>query len=153
MIRELCIVSVICGLLTALTPEGNVRRISEILSCVIMVSMLLGMLKEFDIDAYALQAAKIRDAESVIVSGAEETNNRINRLVIEQEYKAYILDKAENLGIGNLEITIEMRWDMNGIWVPWAVKIRGIEDERIKSKLGGIIRDDLGIPYERQSWN
>lgn len=152
-IRALCVVSVLCGAALSITPDGGAKKIAELLCASIMVIALLSPIKSLNFDDYALQSAKLRQAEQEIISGAANAEERLNRLVIEKECTSYIENKAKELGISEINTAIEMRWDLDGLWVPWAVEIKSGCSETERDALSAIIKSDLGIPHERQRWS
>lgn len=152
-VKQLCMLSVLCGMILTLTPEGGAKRIAELSCAAILVGIVLSSLRAIDFEDYALQNARLKEAEAMISANAEDAGNRLNRLVIEREYKAYIMDKASLLGIDDIEVTLEMRWDLSGIWVPQGAQLSADCSEDAKKHLSVILKDDLGIPFERQRWN
>ena len=153
LLREMCMLSVLAGVLMAITPDGAVRRVSEICACAMLTAVLLSALGETDFDKYALDSAKLFASERELSKGAEKAQRELNRLVIEREYRTYICDKAKAFGIEDIDILLEVRWDMDGIWVPWSVEVHTQAGETETDALKKVIRDELGIPFERQSWN
>ena len=138
-IRELCAVSLLCGAALSILPEGGVKRVAEILCTASLILAVISPLKELDMDAYALQG--------------QEAGERLNRLVIEQAYEAYILDKAKELNIELSGAEVEVQWSLEGFWMPWGVELSSGCGQEDRQKLSGILESDLGIPYERQRWN
>ena len=153
LLREMCMLSVLAGVLMAITPDGAVRRVSEICSCAMLTAVLLSAIGETDFDQYALDNAKLFAAEKELNAGAEKAQRELNRLVIERQYRTYICDKAKAFGIENIDLLLEVRWDMEGLWVPWSVEVHTQAGETETDALKKVIRDELGIPFERQSWN
>lgn len=151
-IRELCLVSILCGAALSLAPAGSVRQVTEILCACVLITLLINTMKSVDFDTYALQSAKLRQAEAEILQNAESAELRLNRLVIENEYRTYILDKAEKQGIALENIKIGMRWDLEGYWLPDSVVISSHCSKEERAVVGEILKDDLGIPYSRQEW-
>ena len=72
---------------------------------------------------------------------------RLNRLVIEQEYRAYILDKAQTMGEHLEDVSVGVRWDDGGFWVPWGA----VYSNAVSEDFRDTVRNELGIPKERQS--
>ena len=73
----------------------------------------------------------------------------LERTYIEEECAAYICGKAAAAGAEIAGVSVQARWDEDGlVWYPWAAKIYGVYDPT----LSGIIEEDLGVPRERQEW-
>ena len=151
-IRQICMLSVLCGVVMALTPEGGVKRSMTILSTLLLSAAVLTAVKDFDFDAYALELTRYREQEQRFVQTNSDLNSRLSRLVIEEECESYILDKAENLGLTVESIDLETQWDMDGLWVPYRVSITYRGEERLRARMEERIMSELGIPKDRQSW-
>ena len=65
-IRQLCAVSIFCGAAINITPEGGVRRIMQLLCTAALTIAILSPIKEIDFDIYALETARLREAEAAI---------------------------------------------------------------------------------------
>ena len=153
VIREVCALSVFCGLAMSIMPEGSVKRVAGVLCTAALLITVLTPLRDFDIDSYALLLAKYKEEEAALTARGEEINERLNRLVIEQEYEAYIMDKALELGLEGLAVDVEVQWSLEGLWMPYGASISGVCSQTGKEQLSALMAADLGIPYERQRWD
>ena len=151
-IRQLCAVSIFCGAAINITPEGGVRRIMQLLCTAALTMAILSPIKEIDFDIYALETARLREAESAINESAERIDDRLNRAVIEEQCEEYILDKAEELGANVSGENVQAQWSLEGIWVPYSVEIDAPDIGSAKAALESVIENELGIPAERQMW-
>lgn len=152
-IRQLCAMSLLCGAALTMTPEGGVKRVAEIVCTASLIIAIVSPLKELDMGVYAVESARLHELETQLTSNATAAEERLNRLVIEQEYEAYIMDKASELGIGELEADVEVQWSLDGFWIPYGVKLKAGCSNEDKEQLSELIEADLGIPYERQRWH
>ena len=69
--------------------------------------------------------------------------------IIKAKTEAYILEKAESLG---LDISVEIGFDDADSIVPANVRICGPVSPYTKDQLSKVISSDLGIPEEQQKW-
>ena len=69
--------------------------------------------------------------------------------IIKEKTEAYILEKAESLG---LDISVEINFGEADSMVPTEVRISGPVSPYAKDQLSKTISTDLGIPEERQIW-
>ena len=152
-IRQLCALSLLCGAALSILPEGGVKRVAEVVCTASLIVALVNPLKALDMESYALESAKRQERETALISGAEATQQRLNRLVIEQEYEAYIMDKALELGLEGLAVDVEVQWSLEGLWMPYGASISGVCSQTGKEQLSALMAADLGIPYERQRWD
>lgn len=152
VLREICALSIICGVAMSITPEGGAKRVIGILSSAILIIAIVTPLKDFDFEAYALELAKYREQEAELTARGEEINERLNRLVIEQECQAYIMDKAIETGFEAKEAKVTLQWSTEGVWVPYAAEISGEATPKERLRLSESIMAGLGIPQERVIW-
>ena len=152
-IRQLCALSLLCGAALSVLPEGGVKRVAEVVCTASLIVALVSPLKALDMGTYALESAKRHELETALTVGAEAAEQRLNRLVLEQEYEAYIMDKALEIGLEGLTVDVEVQWSLEGLWMPYAARISGVCSQTGKEKLAALMTADLGIPYERQRWD
>jgi len=151
-IREVCLMSIICSVASNLAPEGAVKRIMGICSSLILFLIIAGPLGEFDMGKYADSLAKYRELETQMSIEAENAKSRINRLVIEEEYKTYIMDKAKEKNISVLEVSLEFSWSTGEYWVPCSVTLVSDETAEIISAFSRILHSELGISEDKIIW-
>ena len=152
-LRELIALSLILGLALHLCPEGGFKQVLTVLSAALLGMAVLTSFKGLDYDALALGNAKLHEQEAAIIEDGERASQKLNRLFIEDEYASYILNRAELLGVSDLEIQVQSQWSYEGLWIPYAAQIKGTVGTDDKAALERLLRDDLGIPTERQYWD
>ena len=141
---------VVCSIALMLSPDGRVKNALKILCAVAMCAAIVSPLSELDFDAYSKAMARCKlDAEQYADQGEQYSKN-LNRTIIEDECRAYILDKAAQLGLDGLRAEVTARWSDEGFWYPWEARLGGPESGR--AELERLIEAELGIPAERQSW-
>ena len=152
-IRQLCALSILCGAALSITPEGAVKRVMSVVCSVVLITAVVKNITRFDFANYSLQLAKNGERSYELSESGAEASERLNRLVIEGEYEAYILDKANDLGIDCASADVAVQWDTEGVWVPYSAQISCECGEQERGELGDIIEAELGIPAERQQWS
>ncbi len=151
-IREICALSILCGAAMSIMPEGGAKRVAGILTAAILLTAILTPLKGIDFESYALLAAQYRQQEAELTARGEEINERLSRAVIEREYEAYIMDKANEMGIDIKEADVEVQWSTEGVWLPYSVCIAANAATAQKTALEDAVAAELGIPGERVTW-
>ena len=149
-VRALCGAAVICAAAMALCPDGRVKRVLRLVCGLVMACALLSPVLELDFDAYSRALARYGEEARRTAEGAQEEARELNRSVIEAECAAYILDKAEALGLGACEAAVQADWDAEGFWVPRRGSVR--RTGGYDAALSAAIEAELGIPAERQEW-
>ena len=149
--REICSLSVFCGAVLSICPEGGVKRILRVLESVILLAVVIGHVGELDLSPYRIEAARLRERQQEILQGAEDRADRLDRLVIEEGYRSYIEKRAEAAGLHPKKIQIRARWSKEGLWVPESSCIWMLPEESTR-ELSEILAGDLGITADQQEW-
>ena len=141
------------ALLTALAAmfptSESLRRIVKLIGGVALTCLLFSPLVSFDYDSYAAALQSCRLAVQTD-GAAPDCGDGLQRTVIESELRAYILDKADALGLAVSSAAVTARWSEEGFWYPWESRAACSESDR--ETLSAVIEAELGIPAERQSW-
>ena len=143
-IRALAGAGVICTLALLLCPEGRPKRVARLaVGCVMAIALLSPVVKP-DAGSFAKAFARYSEAarEAADIAGSYE------RTVIERECEAYIMDRANALGVACVSANAVFRWSEEGFWYPWECSL-GCE---YSPALANLIESELGIPAERQHW-
>ncbi len=151
-IRSFCILAVFCGAALQLTPEGSVRRILQVLVTAILLIQLLSGIRSLDRDLLGREIGRLRENEQRFRLEAQDVRERMDRLVIEEEVRSYIQNKAGQKGLTVTDIQPELRWETEGCWIPTGLTLRGKGSGEAVSELLAELEAELGIPRERQQW-
>lgn len=152
-LRQLCGLSLFCGIALGLMPEGGVKKAASIACTVVLIMTVLIPLGRFDLSEYSLELAKYREMGEELMRTGDEVRDSMSRTVIEQECAAYIMDKAEALGIELTEVRVRAFWSGEGVWVPESAAIRSGCSENDRKRMSEMIFAELGIPAEKQEWS
>ena len=134
-------VSLLCAVADALMPPGGVRRVGRLVCGLVLMGAVLSPVAELDVEGGRrwledyLAALDLREAE------LEET--------VEQEYAAYIVDKAAELGwTCTARVTCERSEE--GLYLPVRTEVTGPQTAGVPAQLVQSIAEDLGVPKEAQ---
>ena len=151
-IRGLCVLSLLCGLVLCLCPEGGGKRILRFVGSVVLLAYALKSFKGLDWELYAAESAQIRQRQESFFSENQAVLRSLDRTVIEESYNAYILDMAHSRGYPLQQAKVTAQWSMEGYWVPHRAVLFGGLTEEERRLLSGWIQTDLGIPWRMQEW-
>lgn len=132
-----------------LAPDGGVKKVCRLAGSLALLLAAVGPLLQLDEGVIARAAGEYRSAARSYEERLTEKNNLLYQTIIEDTAAAYIVDKAEELGIlCQAEVTCSN--DENGVPCPWEVTARGVWTEERQAALSRLLEDDLGIPPQRQ---
>lgn len=144
---------IVCALALLLTPEGRVKMALKIICAVVMCVSIASPAAELDFSAYSKAMAKYKlDAQAIAEEGEQYSKN-LNRSIIEDECRAYILDKANEVGTEVSDVTVTAVWSIEGYWYPKQVSIASHADEKQREQLSDWIQAQLGISINEQEWS
>lgn len=142
-------VSLLCAVADALMPPGGVRRVGRLVCGLVLMGAVLSPVAELDVEGGRrwledyLASVHSREAELT------QTVESQMKVIIEQEYAAYILDKAAQLGL-DCTVRVECGLSEEGLYLPVRTEVAGLSTAGSQRELIRIIKEDLGVPEERQ---
>lgn len=140
--------ALIAGILQSLVKEGSCARVLKLLCGVFfLVTALKPLVKVQMPDLSQWVSSWEAEGEAAVQEG-EDSYAKAYSDGIRQRLEAYILDKAAQLGL-----TVEVTLTLSPEGLPEGAVLSGDGEEGAKEKLMTILRDDLGIPKEKQQWN
>ena len=145
-------VSILCAAADALMPPGGPKRVGKLVCGLVLLCAVLSPLRELDIESGVRWVedwqASLEAREGELSAQADE----VRRAVIEQEYAAYIVDKAAGLGLPEVSARVTCR-EENGLLLPDRAEVTGPLGGEGRETLARAIREDLGIPPENQIYH
>ena len=143
--------AILCALANSLMPEGAVRRVGKLACGLVMLSAVLRPLVEVEalspgdlLENYQAQAA-------VQTQELKEERNTALKSIIEQEFAAYIVDKAAQMGAA-CTAQVTCRLGADGVFLPQSAAVQGSFTPQQQEELARILEEELAIPRARQSF-
>ena len=134
----------------ALVKGGGGQRVCKLVGSLLLLLVTLGpmvgMAEEDWQELLQWDTQAMEEAEEALM----EQNQLLYESIIEEETGAYILDKAESLGV-TCQVEVVVAWD-DEIPQPWSACLTGTWTQAQRDALAEMMQADLGIPYERQSF-
>ena len=137
-----------CAVAMLLTPKGRVRQVVQLLTGLLMALALLRPLLRPELTELSLNLSKYRAQAEALTETGEELRQSLDRSIIEGQTEAYILDKAQSLGVTLRGAKVSVQWSTQGFWYPTEVALQGNYD----AALSRLIEAELGIPALAQRW-
>ena len=134
-----------------LADDAKHKAILQLTGGIAMVIILLESILSFDYDAYASSLRREQN-DVEMTDAAQSETMRLNRLFIEQECRAYILDKASSLGADLTDAAVTLSWDTDGFWYPSAAELTIPAHGERSAALADAVQTDLGISSLSLTW-
>lgn len=149
-ILSVTVSAMIIAVAEGLMPNGTVKKVARITGGLVL---MLGVLQPLVNKDYEELFQVANGASELEVFGREQQDlsNNFLKSIIEEEVRAYVLDKAELFGY-HCEVSITCELGENEVPVPTAATIQGLTDEDQCRTMRMLLRDDLGIAYDRQTY-
>ena len=151
-LKSLVFLSFLSGAALYFCPEGGCKRVLKLLSAAIFVAVILSPLQELDYDVFSLEQARFASAEAEITHKTRLTEQMLKKALLQENCANYIASNARELGLSLKDAELELRQNDADEWLPYAITIRVTGEEDAAELLCRQIRDELGIPMERQVW-
>ena len=152
IIKDVCVFGVLSAVALTMAPDKGTKNIMNIMCSLIVLLILIQPLSGFDFGTYASSIAEFNEISEELIANGEDMNSRLNRVVIEKEYETYIMDKASKLDITLDGVSVELRWDTKGYWVPSKVIYKSVNRTENVRKLIDIVEAEFGIAESEQHW-
>lgn len=145
-----CAASIIFAAVHALAPDGPAKRSVRLAGGACVLIAVCAPISEVDFSALTFEAFAVSDEYAEAAEEVERENYELVKVVIEGRLRAYILDKADALGV-TCEAEVSTV-NTDGVPLPASVKGSWSGDAEAFERLCELIALDLGIPRTAQSW-
>lgn len=142
-------VSLLCAVAGALMPQGAVKRVGRLVCGLVLLAAILSPLTELDVEAGQRWLDSYVSGIGRQETELRETVNNQMKTIIEQEYAAYIVDKAAQLGL-SCSARVECRETEEGLYLPVRAEVTGPWTVSAQGRLSQILFEDLGVPVQSQ---
>ena len=143
--------ALILAVADSLAPDGSVKKICRLAGGLALMLAAVSPLLRLDSGALGDMLEEYQAAVRSCEGTLEEQNNLFYQTVIEESAAAYIVDKAEEMGI-SCQAEVTFSYDENGVPCPWEVTARGDWTDKTREALERLLEDDLGVPTQRQHY-
>lgn len=134
-----------------LMPSGPVKKVARLLGGLVLMLGMLQPIMRLDVDTLFEQANALSEITVENRQSLEEGSDEMMKSIIEAELCAYVLDKAQDLGI-HCTVSISCRAAENRAFLPHSAEIRGQLTAAQQAKLARLLQEDLEIPREQQTY-
>ena len=135
----------------SLAPEGGAKRVCRLAGGLALMLAAVGPMLRLDGEMLSQVLEEHRDLAQSYENEREEKNNLLYQTFIEEAAAAYIVDKAEEMGI-LCQTEVTFSYDEDGVPCPWEVTAWGVWTQEGREAVGQLLEDDLGVPPERQHY-
>ena len=144
-------VSVLITAADSLMPAGGVKKVGRLACGLVLLCVLsrpLAALRGVELAGYLAEYGQtLRQEEAEL----ERQGNEMRKTVIEDYCAAYILDKAEELGI-SCRAEVECGRNGEGLYLPKRARLWGKFEPAVQSRLTELLERELGIPASEQTY-
>lgn len=140
--------AMILALAESLAPEGSVKRICRLAGGLVLLLAAIGPVLKLDEADLTQITERYQLSAQEYSRELEAKNDFLYETIIEENAAAYILDKAEELGM-TCRVSVTAEWE-DGTPIPRSVTIKGTWTRQQREELSRLLEDDLGIPVPMQ---
>lgn len=144
-------VSLLCALADALMPRGAVKRVGGLVCGLVLAAAVLAPLARLDLEGSQRWLEGYFTALEGQETQLKEQVDTGMKAIIEQEYAAYIVDKAAQMGLA-CTVQVECLAGEDGLYLPVRAELAGNLPESIQAELARVLEEELGLPRSGQSF-
>lgn len=142
--------AILSSIIGQLAPKGSSGRGARLAAGLLILAVAFSPLGQVNTLDAAEDLMKQVKADPLQTDFLAKSNRELMSSLISSEAEAYILDKANALGLSpEVTVTVSVRENYP---VPWSVILEGQRTPAQETALSTIIAKDLDIPEERQEW-
>lgn len=142
--------AIISGLVISIAgKKGMNAAVIKLLVGIFMAITVISPWTKLEIVSISEFLSDTKIEAGVSISEGQKLATETKSLIIKSKTEAYILDKADSLG---LEVDAEVTVTGTDPPIPDAVALKGQASPYAKKRLQQLIEQDLGIPEEKQLW-
>ena len=141
--------SVLCALADGLMPAGPVRRVGRLVCGLVLLAVILAPLAQLDLEG---GQRWLEEYHLGLEDRTQELERQVDeqmKTIIEQEYAAYIVDKAAEMGL-TCTARVSCQAVEGGVYVPSQTQVAGVLSQAERDQISQMIQADLGVPAQRQ---
>ena len=142
--------SILSAVALSLTQKGRVRAVTQVTCGALLTICLISPVMEFDFTSYAQSLLRYRAGREDSAALLRDTNDALSKVIIEERCGAYILDKAQVMGLSVSAASVTVKRGDGDYYYPAAAQITG--GEKADDRLLALIEAELGIPRESVTW-
>ncbi len=140
------VVAMVLAVLEAMTPDGQVKKISRLTGGLLLMLTMIQPILQLDYADLCLSA------HATVDGIPDQREEELCKSIIEEELRAYVLDKAECLGL-SCRVELHCLWDETGGVSVERAHLWGDFDAETRRALGNMLTEDLGIPPAQQQFD
>lgn len=143
-------VCVLCALAQAVMPPGPVKGVGRLVCGLVLLCTVLSPLPGLDLEGNTRWLEGWLEGLEEQKRALEQQVGEERKVIIEESYAAYIVDKAEELGL-TCTAQVFCREEA-GLYLPHWTEVSSPDSQEAQQVLSQFIRQDLGVPLARQSY-
>jgi stage III sporulation protein AF len=148
-ITSITCAAMLTAVLQAFLPQNGMGKAGKLVGGLVLLTATVQPLVSLDEDILAQSWAELTQTAVSQTSASEAVNQEALKMLIEQQTQAYILDKAEELGIVcQVDVSYEQAED-GTVFLSEVNVVSGASQEELE-QLASLIETELGVPRGRQ---
>ncbi len=143
--------SVLCALAEGLMPVGAVKGAGRFTCAMVLLCAILSPVAGLDLErgrGWLEGYLERLEEERTVLRQQVDAGTKV---IIEEKYAAYIVDKAAEKGI-TCTVRVKCEAGEAGIYIPDWVEVGGVLEQRERERLAELIEEDLGVLPGRQAY-
>lgn len=150
-IISITVSAMIIALAEGMMPSGTVKKIGKLTGGLVLMLGILQPIVRMDYEELFQAANGLSEITLEEQAKQQEGNEEMMKSIIEDELSAYVLDKAQSLGI-SCRVSVHCVAGEGGVSVPEKAEVRGCLSREERQQMEQVLSKDLGILKEKQTY-
>lgn len=142
--------AILCALAERLMPEGAVRRVGKLALGLVMLFAMVRPLVQIPVESPADLFSEYQAQTAAQAQELEQGRDEAMKAIIEQEFAAYIVDKADQMGVV-CTARVACQAGEDGVFLPQSAQVVGNFSPQQRETLAQMLEGELGLPRDRQT--
>lgn len=147
---SVCTAAILLSVAQTVLPKNAVRQVATFAGAMMLLLAVITPFVGIDGDEVSAMLKQLTPDAKEIETRSAEGSRELTAALIKQKCEAYILDKAQQLGM-SLQVEVVLS-ETEEYPVPEMVVLTGSVSPEQQKSLSSDISDNLGIPPRRQEW-
>lgn len=150
-IISITVSAMIIAVAEGMMPPGVVKKVGKLTGGLVLMLGILQPIVRLDYEELFQAANGLSEITLEAQAEQQEGNEEMMKSIIEEELSAYVLDKAQSLGI-LCRVSVCCIGGEGGVSVPDKAEVRGCLSSEQRRQMKRVLSEDLGILEGQQTY-
>ena len=144
-------ISILCALAEELMPSGGVKQVGKLVCALLILWVMLSPIVELTQTLEYGFGIPVQETLEERTQQLEMQVENQRKIIIEEKYAAYIVDKAAALGV-TCTAEVDCQLGEEGLYLPEWARMTGVFSDVVQSQMTQLLEKELCLPWQNQEY-